>query len=635
MRSSLECRRILSIPQTGQTGTMNHRCLRAVAGAGLPGFGAALLALSIVTTLSCVPQDGGSVRDADFFDDPPIVSYPEGGARKGGGSVKSKVIVGRKLPAATFEEFLALPDDRIDYAHGAFLFAKLENPSLNADAFLDQIDDAVSDVTRKLRGGESGVKTVEILNDYLFIEKGYRFDSSDPEGEKPENLYLDQVMKRKKGYCVSLALLYLCVGLKLGLPLHGVRVPSHFIVRYDDGKDVVNVETTDHGLANPNSYYASKYRIGPKSVEKGVYLRNLKPREVFVDLMNNRGTLLGMQGHASQAVDVFDRALKVDSKAASVYYNRGVMKMRLKKMDEARKDFESCLDLDENNVQALTNLSEILKTGGDFASAVETINRAINILPAYSNGYAQRGLIFLGMGRKQLAVENLDKAIELDEKNAAAYMYRARIRRDDGDLKRAVLDLNCACQISPRDSMCFAERALAHFLLGMNERAIEDFDEAVRLDDRVAEYRMNRGLVRLKMGDRNGAREDFDSGIRLAPENPAAWAKRAAVEILDGNLEKALAFLDEAVSRDRNHAPALLNRGAVFVRLGRYGEAAADLMRCIHLNPAEPEAYRHLGMAYFKSGDRNQAVFFLGKYVGMAGAKADAEALEALKTLGK
>jgi tetratricopeptide (TPR) repeat protein len=555
------------------------------------------------------------LREPDPFADPPIVTFPDRPKplRRPG----LRVLL-RNLPAITFSEFLALPSARIDYALGAALFAKRQNPNVNVGRILDYVEDCAERIQRRIGPGAVGVQATDAINDFLFIDQGFAFDTSDPDGIKPENLYIDQVIRRRRGYCVSLTLLYLAVAQKMRLPVYGVRLPAHFIARFDDGKTVRNIETTDNGLAHPNSHYIRKYRIAKKSIDQGVYMRNLEPRQVFVDMLNNRGTLLGMKGDAEGALREFALALSLDNGAASVHYNSGVMLMRMNKLAQALESFGRCLHLDPTSLPALTNTAEIHTRLGAYPLALKTVNRAINIAPKYPNGYLQRGLVFQRMGKQDLALQNIERALQLDEKNGAAYVYRARIRRDEGDFRNAIFDLNAACQLSPRDALCFAERGLTFFSMGRYARALEDLNQAVRMRPNVPQYRTNRGLARLKTGDLDGAREDFDLACRLAPYSASAWSKRAALAIIEKKPKEACAFLDRALEADRDHVPSLLNRGIVLHRLGRHAEAAADLVRCISRNPNQADAYAYLGKIYHALGQREKALYFLKEHLRRA-----------------
>ena len=50
---------------------------------------------------------------------------------------------------------------------------------------------------------------------------------------EPENSYMNRVLDRRRGIPITLSVLYILIGRRVGLPFCGVGMPGHFIVRYD------------------------------------------------------------------------------------------------------------------------------------------------------------------------------------------------------------------------------------------------------------------------------------------------------------------------------------------------------------------------------------------------------------------
>ena len=71
-----------------------------------------------------------------------------------------------------------------------------------------------------------GVAAIPVINDYLFNELSFK---TIDKATDPYDLFLHSVMDRRQGYCLSLSVLYLSIGERLGLPLYGVVVPGHFL----------------------------------------------------------------------------------------------------------------------------------------------------------------------------------------------------------------------------------------------------------------------------------------------------------------------------------------------------------------------------------------------------------------------
>lgn len=589
---------------------------------------AIIVAAIALTAAGCVipPEE----RKPDpFWADRPVVTFANPGQQP---------IARRDAPlllpvnASTFEDFLKLPQARMDPGLGALLFGAEDFPGLPIEPYLRRLDELAQVIHHRTKGAK-GPEVIDQINQLLYFDEDFRYDPKDPQGTHPDNLYLHRVLRRKKGYCVSLGVLYLALARRLGLPVYGVRIPSHFIVRYDDGKTRRNIETTDFGIPHPDRYYIDKYRISRESIENGVYLKNLNTPQVFVDMFNNRGTLKGLCGDWRGALKALNRGLAIDKRSPFLLYNRGVILSRLQRTDLAEKDFKDTLSLDPNNFYAMNNLAEIYANRGEFSEALGEVNRALDVYPEYSNGYLNRGVIFHKMGKFELALENVNLAVQADDHNGMAYVYRARMMRERHEPRRAIYDLNRAVTVEPEEPQAWAERGFTYLTLDRLDRALPDFDKAVQLAPMVMEYRLNRGIARLKAGDMGGAKADFDKAVALAPNHTEPLLKRAALYLLQKRFDQAVADLDKAVALDRDHPLVLLKRGVALLGMGRKAEAEADLVRAVGLAPRLADGHKHLGLLYARSGDAERARFHLETFLSLEpDADPDGRAL-AEKTL--
>ncbi|MHC4778504.1 MAG: tetratricopeptide repeat protein [Planctomycetota bacterium] len=532
-------------------------------------------------------EDKSVWYEGENLNERPIVTYPERtGAPKP--PPRAPTSLPRNVPR-DLRAFLDQDESRMDPGVGALLFAAEDYPGLPIQPFLQYLDKLASAIRHKT-GGDTGPDTIDTINQFLFFDLGFRYDPNDPGGVLPDNLYLHKVLQRKMGYCVSLAVLYLALGKRLGIPVKGVRVPSHFIVRYDDGKTVRNIETTDFGIDHPDSYYIRKYRIAGESLRRGVYLAPITLHQVFADLFNNRGTLRGVRGEWGAALRALNRGIEIDPSSPFLYYNRGVILSRRGDIEGAVVDFRKALELDPNNVFAINNIAEILANRGEYERALAEVNRALNVHPKYSNGYLNRGVILHKMGNEEAGFENINRAIKLDDHNAMAYVFRARIYRAKKDYLRAIYDLNRAVASDPNETQAWAERGFTYMIMGRMDRSLPDFDKAVELGPGVLEYRLNRGVVRLKSGDKSGARRDFDKAVDLAPGHPEPLLKRAALSLMEGRTPAALADLDRASKLRPEGAEIQKQLGLLYKQVGDAEKTAFHLRRFLALEKGkDPE----------------------------------------------
>jgi regulator of sirC expression with transglutaminase-like and TPR domain len=122
---------------------------------------------------------------------------------------------------ARFADLVALPDDEIPLDEAALLIAARARPDLDVGAEQARLDE--------LAGG-CGEATFDGLTRHLFTDLG--FTGNTERYQDPDNSYLDQVMRRRVGIPISLSVLTMEVGRRLGVALDGVGMPGHFLVRH-------------------------------------------------------------------------------------------------------------------------------------------------------------------------------------------------------------------------------------------------------------------------------------------------------------------------------------------------------------------------------------------------------------------
>jgi regulator of sirC expression with transglutaminase-like and TPR domain len=122
---------------------------------------------------------------------------------------------------ARFADLVARPDDEIPLDEAALLIAARARPDLDVGAEQARLDE--------LAGG-CGEATFDGLTRHLFTDLG--FTGNTERYQDPDNSYLDQVMRRRVGIPISLSVLTMEVGRRLGVALDGVGMPGHFLVRH-------------------------------------------------------------------------------------------------------------------------------------------------------------------------------------------------------------------------------------------------------------------------------------------------------------------------------------------------------------------------------------------------------------------
>lgn len=112
---------------------------------------------------------------------------------------------------------------------GALLVARAIHPGIASDEILRFLDELADAAPGPVRAGDPD-QALRALAVYMYRESG--FDGARTDYPNPSNSLLDQVVKRRTGLPITLSVVYLAVARRVGMPLEGVGLPAHFVLRH-------------------------------------------------------------------------------------------------------------------------------------------------------------------------------------------------------------------------------------------------------------------------------------------------------------------------------------------------------------------------------------------------------------------
>ena len=158
------------------------------------------------------------------------------------------------------EDFAALAaaGERTDLARAALAIARIAYPDLDPAPYLRQLDDLAAAVRPRFYPQASPEAAVTELAGYLFGECGFR--GNQEEYYDPRNSYLNDVLERRTGIPITLAVVLIETGARLGLGLEGVGFPGHFLVRVAGSRGPLVLDPFFGGRAIGERELLARYR---------------------------------------------------------------------------------------------------------------------------------------------------------------------------------------------------------------------------------------------------------------------------------------------------------------------------------------------------------------------------------------
>jgi regulator of sirC expression with transglutaminase-like and TPR domain len=145
----------------------------------------------------------------------------------------------------TFRRVVSVPASQIDLLSASLLMAHTEYPDMDIVAERGRVALLAERVRERLRRRHGLYDAVHAVNHVLFDELGIRGDKK--RYYDPRNSYIPDVLDRGLGNPITLSVLYMEVGRRVGYRFHGIGLPGHFIVRAGDGVEAIFVDPFDAG----------------------------------------------------------------------------------------------------------------------------------------------------------------------------------------------------------------------------------------------------------------------------------------------------------------------------------------------------------------------------------------------------
>ena len=242
-------------------------------------------------------------------------------------------------------------DQDINLARAALLFSTIEHPDLDIDAELSALDSMGKIVLKKLEAHREPMSDMNVLSEYLFDELGFHGDQTDY--YNPENSFLNIVLSTRRGIPISLALLYIEVGSRVGIPLLGIGMPGHFLVKHEYEDDVF-VDPFYGGILLSKQECIARFNdmSGKNAVWQDTYLLPVTKTQFLTRIVRNlKFSYLRSQDHFN-ALKVIDWTLALKPRSSQDLRDRGLVKLRIGQAAEALDDLRHYVEMSPTSPDA-------------------------------------------------------------------------------------------------------------------------------------------------------------------------------------------------------------------------------------------------------------------------------------------
>lgn len=193
-------------------------------------------------------------------------------------------------------------------ARAALLIARAETPGLDIDRYEAQLDEWARELAARTIPADGAEARLDAVNGLLFGELGFR--GNEEHYADPRNLLLHEVLERRTGIPVSLAIVAVDVCQRAGLELRAVGLPGHVVTRLDDENgEPLFCDVFRGGARRSVEQLQQIVRsvYGARTPFRDHFLDPLTPRQVLQRLLHNlkgRALQRGDDAQAERAIEL-------------------------------------------------------------------------------------------------------------------------------------------------------------------------------------------------------------------------------------------------------------------------------------------------------------------------------------------
>ena len=288
------------------------------------------------------------------------------------------------------------------------------------------------------------------------------------------------------------------------------------------------------------------------------------------------------------------------------------------------------LSLNQNGMQYL----EL----GEYDTAMEKFNQAVQINPNLSVAYNNLGKAYVAQNKQDKALESFNKALGLNSDFIPALWERGKLYTRTEKWEQALADYNKLLELDSESTSAYHNRGRVYVKLEEFEKAIVDYNHALKLDASLtvvskdiqiarAEIQNREGKKYFSQGDYRSAKKHFKQALEFDPQFARAYNNLGLVQLhlagmpipivkyeferREEHLTIAIKYFDKARLLDPDMDDAYSNRGTARRLLkGKEttDEILADYHKALELNPNNIEALINLGVFYSHIGLNDKAL---------------------------
>lgn len=362
--------------------------------------------------------------------------------------------------AISEEEVLSLPSHQIDLARGILLSQLGNDPASirKIKSYEAAIDLMALQILTRVDLNDGPKAKIRAINRFVFEEMGFRFP---PHSTYAKNVdlytFLPSVLDSRRGVCLGVSILYICLAQRLNLNLEIVTPPGHIYVRWRQGHEEINIETTARGVNLPSEEYlgVDTRSLQQRNIKETIGMAHFNQASVFWERQEYDKALNAylkakpylpndklMMGFMSFIYLILDRPEEARPLLAQIVYDLPDYAISKETIPE---DYLNG-NVSKEGIQAV--FMRVDETRDSLIAKRDALQEVLKKCPRFRDGYFSLAGTWLQLHRAGEALQVLEHYHKIDPENASVEYYLAELYANRMDFNKAWKHLRLAEQLT-------------------------------------------------------------------------------------------------------------------------------------------------------------------------------------------
>jgi tetratricopeptide (TPR) repeat protein len=404
-----------------------------------------------------------------------------------------------------------------------------------------------------------------------------------------------------------------------------ISIPGIDAIRRGAGQE--DIDQVIYWIAGISNFKAARFQ---KTIK---YFERIKNYENKAALLNQLAISYSLLGKFSQARDLFQKSLAIDTTNASTWSHIGFHAALHRNFNDAKTAFQKSLEIERTN-QTLLNLAIINIYVKEYKTALGLVKESLQINTDNAKLHAILARLYIETGENQQAIHSYERYLALvpkdinamanlavayeraNDRTCAKYWFDQVLHIDPGSV--AVLNnlgviyknernfpkaIECYSKvllINPRDNLAMCNLGNAYRGLGQYHTAKEYYESALQINPKEPNTHFCLGRLYVDLKEFEKCKAHFDKAISLNPNNVAYWLDLGnAYASLKSDQHNAIKCYKTAAKINPLDEMAWNNIGVSYQALQKQEESIVYFQKALQLNPKDESAWINLGYSYF------------------------------------